>query len=166
MQLSLFFLLILFNFGKPVPREIEGFAKEVVQSFKNKNFEQYKKLCTKPEDLTNEILPAIKKDTLHIVPEGIIQQAIEFDESYNDSTRKIIFQRYLSQGEKLGIAWNEINFEEVEFEKRVIRKPGDNTLSCHIRFSYKGQSYFLFGVMAVHLKRGYCLTYISHVFKK
>ncbi len=166
MLLTLFFLLMVPNFkNEPVPKDVTVFAKEIVQSFRKKNFNQYNKLCTKPEDFTNEILPAIKKDTLHFLPDGMIQQAIEFDKTNNDSVRNVIFQRYLFQGEKLGINWAEIQYEDVEFEKKIGSKLAENLLNCHIRFSHKGQSYLLFGLIGVRLKRGYCLRYIVHVEK-
>jgi hypothetical protein len=143
--------------------KMNDFAQKLFKTFQTKNYNEFKLLCISRKDFVNEILPILKKDSLHHIPDPLMQQASNF---YSTSSRKFLFNYYINQGTKLGITkWGMIKYKKLEIEKQNKNKIESNTLNGNIWFTYKKEPYVIVGIVAIKLSTGYRLSIIRYIIK-
>ena len=110
------------------------------------------------EEYFNEILPNLKKDTIHKIPEFMIQEGNQFyKEDGIEKLNFLIFNQIIDQGTKFGIT----NWEKIEFSKfsnyDLSNNKTNKTIVGDIYITFLDKIYKIYGVAICKLKNGFKL---------
>jgi len=77
---------------------------------------------------------------------------------------KRIFDRIITQGEQLGINWNDVKFNNFLYMiKEAIPNTGFHVMNGHINISEDDKSYFIYGIEAQKYKTGFKINNIKSI---
>lgn len=165
---SIFFVLNFISFlatAQP-SSQMNDFAQKLIQAFQTENFNSYNQLCINKESYLKEILPQLKDDTIHHIPEGLINKGINFYQNYSDSARKVVFNSYLKKGKEIGIAiWSKVMFQKFELEGKKIPGNENKLIRGNMWVTYEDLPYVFIGIVAIKLSKGYRLSVIGGIIK-
>jgi hypothetical protein len=143
----------------------DSLATNIVTAFKNKSYNDYKKLFMDAIDYKEMLKDYLENNPLPIEEQRRLADAEkQFSDSADVQYAKA-FGKLLDKGAKLGIDWTQIRKDKFIFSEDKPSNSNKQSLTGHLNFIYKDSVYIFWGVEAIKLSSGYKISDIRTVLK-
>jgi hypothetical protein len=139
------------------PTKEKYFERSLVNAFKHRSFDEFKKFIITPEDTRAGLS---SNSNLQIDNTELTE---EYKRTYIADYKRI-FDQIITQGEKLGLNWGNVEFDNFLYNiNDPIPGSGLQLMNCHINIKENNKNYFLYGIDAQEYKSGYKISYIGAI---